>query len=30
VMSKLVYSQMTSMDGTIIAIYDELKAAAGQ
>jgi spermidine/putrescine transport system substrate-binding protein len=30
VMSKLVYSQMTSADGTIIAIYDELKAAAGK
>ncbi|WP_213815713.1 PotD/PotF family extracellular solute-binding protein [Glaciihabitans sp. dw_435] len=29
IMSKLVYSQMTSMDGTIISIYDELKAAAG-
>jgi spermidine/putrescine transport system substrate-binding protein len=30
IMGKLVYSEMTSMDGTIIAIYDELKAAAGQ
>lgn len=30
IMSKLVYSEMTSMDGTIIGIYDELKAAAGQ
>jgi spermidine/putrescine transport system substrate-binding protein len=29
IMGKLVYSQMTSMDGTIIGIYDELKAAAG-
>ncbi|KAA0095962.1 extracellular solute-binding protein [Mycolicibacterium sp. P1-18] len=30
VMSKLVYSEMTSADGTIIGIYDELKAAAGK
>lgn len=30
IMSKLVYSQMTSADGTIIGIYDELKAAAGK
>lgn len=30
IMSKLIYSQMTSMDGKIIAIYDELKAAAGK
>lgn len=30
IMSKLVYSQMTSAEGTIIAIYDELKASAGQ
>lgn len=29
IMSKLVYSEMTEMDGTIIGIYDELKAAAG-
>lgn len=29
-MSKLVYSKMTSADGTIIGIYDELKAAAGK
>jgi spermidine/putrescine transport system substrate-binding protein len=30
IMKKLVYSQMTSADGTIIGIYDELKAAAGK
>jgi spermidine/putrescine transport system substrate-binding protein len=30
VMKKLVYSQMTSAEGTIIGIYDELKAAAGK
>ncbi len=30
IMSKLVYSKMTSADGTIIGIYDELKAAAGK
>jgi spermidine/putrescine transport system substrate-binding protein len=30
IMKKLVYSEMTSADGEIIAIYDELKAAAGQ
>ncbi|AQT78858.1 hypothetical protein B1R94_05665 [Mycolicibacterium litorale] len=30
VMKKLIYSQMTSADGQIIAIYDELKAAAGK
>lgn len=30
IMKKLVYSQMTSADGQIIAIYDELKAAAGK
>jgi spermidine/putrescine transport system substrate-binding protein len=30
IMKKLVYSQMTSAEGTIIGIYDELKAAAGK
>jgi spermidine/putrescine transport system substrate-binding protein len=30
IMKKLVYSQMNSADGTIIGIYDELKAAAGK
>ena len=30
IMKKLVYSQMTSADGKIIGIYDELKAAAGK
>lgn len=30
IMKKLIYSEMTSADGEIIAIYDELKAAAGQ
>jgi len=30
IMKKLVYSRMNSADGTIIGIYDELKAAAGK
>ncbi len=30
IMSKLTYSEMTSAEGTIIGIYDELKAAAGK
>ena len=30
VMAKLVYSEMNVMDGKIIGIYDELKAAAGK
>lgn len=30
IMKKLVYSEMTSAEGEIISIYDQLKAAAGQ